>query len=46
MESITEIFAMVQELFSFVEKLETSGILDALKEALASVLAFTEMLPL
>lgn len=46
MESITEIFAMVQEVFAFVEKLETAGILDAIKNALSSILALADVLPL
>ncbi len=38
MESITEIFAMLQEIFSFVGEMEASGMLDVLKNALSSII--------
>lgn len=43
MAAITEILAMVQEILTYVQEAEAAGIIEIIKNALASILAYIPM---
>lgn len=43
MEFVTEILAMVEEILAYVNEAEAAGIVEIVKNAIASILAFIPM---
>lgn len=43
MSIITEILAMVQEILAYVQEAEAAGIIEIIKDSIASILAFIPM---